>query len=52
MLNAAPKEDGTLDLIVMRPDHDKRVLPDVIEVCAEDGVPWRPLETRHGVCFG
>ena len=39
MLAAAPKEDGTLDLIVMRPDHDLRELPETIEVRARDGVP-------------
>ena len=39
ILAAAPKDNGTLDLIVMRPDHDQRVLPQSFEVRAADGVP-------------
>jgi MOSC domain-containing protein YiiM len=39
MLQAAPKANGTLDMIVMRPNHGERVLPDTMEVRAEDGVP-------------
>ena len=39
MLAAAPKEEGTLDLIVMRPGHGERVLPDSTEVRLRDGVP-------------
>lgn len=39
ILAAAPKDHGTLDLIVMRPDHDQRVLPQSFEVRAADGVP-------------
>ena len=37
-LDAAPKDNGTLDLIVMRPEHDARVLPQSFEVTAEFGV--------------
>ena len=37
-LEAAPKDTGTLDLIVMRPAHGERVLPETIEVSAEHGV--------------
>lgn len=39
MLDAAPRDNGTLDMIVMRPEHDARVLPESIEVRAHDGVP-------------
>ena len=39
ILATAPKDNGTLDLIVMRPDHDQRVLPQSFEVRAADGVP-------------
>ncbi len=39
MLAAAPKDNGTLDLIVMRPDHDLRVLPQSFEVRGDDGLP-------------
>lgn len=39
ILAAAPKDNGTLDMIVMRPDHDMRVLPETFEVSAQDGVP-------------
>ena len=37
-LDAAPKDNGTLDLIVMRPEHDARVLPESYDVTAELGV--------------
>ena len=36
---SGPKDNGTLELIVMRPDRGERVLPDSIEVTAADGVP-------------
>jgi hypothetical protein len=36
---SAPKDDGTLEMIVMRPDRDQRILPDRFEVTAADGVP-------------
>ena len=36
---AAPKDEGTLDVIVMRPQHGQRVLPDSTEVSLADGVP-------------
>ena len=39
MLAAAPKEEGRLDLIVMRPEPDARVLPESFEVRAADGMP-------------
>ena len=39
ILGAAPKDNGTLDLIVMRPDHEERVVPNSFEVRAEDGLP-------------
>lgn len=39
MLDAAPKSNGTLDMIVVRPDHDKRVVPKAIKVNAADGLP-------------
>ena len=38
ILEAAPKENGTLDMIVMRPSTGERVLPQSFEVTAEDGV--------------
>lgn len=39
LLAAAPKDEGRLDLIVMRPDAEARVLPERIEVTAGDGLP-------------
>ncbi|AXI49072.1 MOSC domain-containing protein (plasmid) [Sulfitobacter sp. SK012] len=39
MLNAAPKDKGTLEMIVMRPDHDERIIPESFEVSANEGVP-------------
>lgn len=36
---SAPKDNGTLELIVMRPDREKRALPASIEVTAADGLP-------------
>ena len=39
MLAAAPKAEGTLDLIVMRPEHDQRVTPGTYDVSAVQGVP-------------
>ena len=39
VLGAAPKNNGTLDMIVMRPDHEERVVPNTFEVRAEDGLP-------------
>ena len=39
ILEAAPKDNGTLDLIVMRPDTDERIVPKTFEVRAEDGLP-------------
>lgn len=38
ILAAAPKDEGRLDLIVMRPDTGERVLPQSFEVTAENGV--------------
>jgi len=38
ILAAAPKESGTLDMIIMRPGHGERVVPDSFEVTAEKGV--------------
>lgn len=37
-LEASPKDSGTLDLIVMRPEAEERVLPDSWEVSAAQGV--------------
>lgn len=37
-LAAAPKEEGTLDMIVMRPASGERVVPQTFEVTAEFGV--------------
>ena len=39
MLAAAPKDKGLLDLIVMRPEPDARVVPESFEVSAADGLP-------------
>lgn len=39
ILSAAPKAEGTLDMIVMRPERGARVVPDSVEVRAEDGLP-------------
>ncbi len=39
MLAAAPKAKGRLDLIVMRPEPDARVIPESFEVSAADGLP-------------
>ncbi len=39
MLAAAPKDKGRLDLIVMRPEPDARVVPEKFEVRAADGLP-------------
>ena len=39
MLAAAPKEVGRLDLIVMRPEPNARVVPESFEVNAADGLP-------------
>lgn len=39
MLAATPKEKGRLDLIVMRPEPDARVVPESFEVRAADGLP-------------
>ena len=39
MLAATPKEKGRLDLIVMRPEPDARVVPESFEVSAADGLP-------------
>ena len=39
MLAAAPKDKGRLDLIVMRPEPDARVVPESFEVRAADGLP-------------
>ena len=39
MLATAPKDTGRLDLIVMRPEPDARVVPESFEVTAEDGLP-------------
>ena len=36
---SGPKDDGTLDLIVMRPETDQRVVPDSFEVSAAEGLP-------------
>jgi MOSC domain-containing protein YiiM len=36
---AAPKHNGTLEMIVMRPDRGQRVLPERFEVSAAEGVP-------------
>ena len=36
---SGPKDNGVLEMIVMRPDNGQRVLPDSIEVNASDGVP-------------
>ncbi|MEQ8651290.1 MAG: hypothetical protein RIC87_02380 [Kiloniellales bacterium] len=37
-LEAAPKDEGTLDLIVMRPEAEARVLPETHRVTAAEGV--------------
>ena len=37
-LASAPKDAGRLDMIVRRPDHGERVLPDTSEVSAKGGV--------------
>lgn len=39
ILGAAPKDNGTLDMIVWRPDHDMRIVPSSFEVRARDGLP-------------
>ena len=39
MLAAAPKDVGRLDLIVMRPEPNARVVPESFEVNAADGLP-------------
>lgn len=39
ILSAAPKEEGCLDLIVMRPEPEARVVPDSFEVTAAGGLP-------------
>lgn len=39
MLATAPKEEGRLDLIVMRPEPEVRVIPESFEVRAADGLP-------------
>jgi MOSC domain-containing protein YiiM len=39
MLAVAPKEEGRLDLIVMRPEPDARVVPESFEVTAAGGLP-------------
>lgn len=39
MLAAAPKDEGRLDLIVMRPEPEVRVVPESCEVRAADGLP-------------
>ena len=39
MLATAPKDKGRLDLIVMRPEPDARVVPERFEVSAADGLP-------------
>jgi MOSC domain-containing protein YiiM len=39
ILTAAPKAQGTLDLIVVRPDHDRRETPQTHEVKAATGLP-------------
>lgn len=36
---SAAKENGTLEMIVMRPDSGQRVMPDSYDVNATDGVP-------------
>ncbi|MEP0941397.1 MAG: MOSC domain-containing protein [Rhizobiaceae bacterium] len=36
---SGPKDAGTLDMIVMRPEHDQRIVPQIFEVSAEQGVP-------------
>ena len=36
---SGPKDTGTLELIVMRPEQGQRVVPDTIEVNAENGLP-------------
>ena len=54
MLEAAPKQNGTLDMIVMRPDHGERVLLDTVEVRSEVGVPgdhWK-RGTGHALTDG
>jgi MOSC domain-containing protein YiiM len=35
---SAPKDNGTLEMIIMRPDHNQRVVPDSVDVRAVDGV--------------
>ncbi len=39
ILEAAPKDNATLDMIVMRPDHGERVVPNTFEVRSKDGLP-------------
>ena len=36
---SGPKDHGTLDMIVMRPETDKRVVPEKFKVTAAEGVP-------------
>ena len=36
---SAPKDNGTLELIIMRPDHGQRVVPESIDVSANAGLP-------------
>ncbi len=36
---SAPKDNGTLEMIIMRPDHGQRVLPESIDVSANAGLP-------------
>ncbi len=39
IIDAAPKDAGRVDLIVMRPEENARILPDRIEVTAAQGLP-------------
>jgi len=46
---SGPKDNGTLEMIVMRPDHGMRVVPDSIDVNADHGLPgdhW-----KHGTGY-
>ena len=46
---AAPKDDGTLDLIVVRPDRDKRETPDSVRVTKAEGVTGDHWITGSGL---
>lgn len=51
LLAAAPKDEGTLDLIVMRPEAGARVLPESIAVTAALGLPGDHWTRGSGVAL-